>query len=41
MRPMDTPLQWGAATVTWAPDGYALRVPMHLDERATDVLEQN
>lgn len=38
---MDTPFQWGAATLTWSPTGYELHVPMFLDERATLALDRS
>jgi hypothetical protein len=37
--PESEPFQWGASTIGWKPNGYALTVPMYLNARATQLLE--
>jgi hypothetical protein len=37
---MDDPIQWGAANLSWTPDGYRLELPVWLDVRGSAVFEQ-
>jgi hypothetical protein len=34
------PIQWGAATIAWTPEGHVLRAPLFLDARAALEFEQ-
>lgn len=36
----DLPIQWGAATIVWTPEGHVLRAPLWLNERAAYEFEQ-
>ena len=38
---MNDPIQWQGAVLTWAPDGYRLKLKVWLDTRASALFEQS